>query len=172
LDLDKVTTVDELNLRLWSYVEAEYHTHPHSSLAGRTPLEVWESGAEDIRWPTDPAALEPAFHAHVERLARADSTVLWRGVCYEVPPYLRGRKVRLRYSLLDPSRISLIDSNVEIPIRPVNPRANAHRSRNTPPPPAPQAKPATGLNAPELVLQNFLKPSSAKEKDPQGGDNE
>jgi transposase InsO family protein len=172
LDLEKVTTVEELNLRLWSYVEGEYHTHPHTSLAGKTPLEVWESGAEDIRWPADPAALEPAFHAHVERLARTDSTVLWRGVCYEVPPYLRGYKVRLRYSLLDPSRISLIDSNVEIPIRPVNPRANAHRSRNTAPPPAPQAKPATGLNAPELVLQNFLKPSSAKEKDPQGGDNE
>jgi len=172
LDLEKVTTVEELNLRLWSYVEGEYHTHPHTSLAGKTPLEVWESGAEDIRWPLDPAALEPAFHAHVERLARSDSTVLWRGVYYEVPPYLRGRKVRLRYSLLDPSRISLIDSNVEIPIHPVNPRANAHRSRNTEAPPAPEAKPPTGLNAPELVLQNFLKPSSSKEEDPQGGDDE
>jgi len=162
LDLEKVTTVEELNLRLWSYVEGEYHTRPHASLSGKTPLEVWESGAEDIRWPSDPAALEAAFHAHVERLARSDSTVLWRGVFYEVPPYLRGRKVRLRYSLLDTSRVSLIDSNVEIPIRAVDPLANAHRSRSASAPPAPQPKPATGLNAPELVLDNFLKPSPSE----------
>lgn len=175
LDLEKVTTVEELNLRLWSYAEGEYHTRSHASLSGKSPLEVWESGADDIRWPSDPAALELAFHAHVERLARYDSTVLWRGVFYEVPPYLRGRKVRLRYSLLDTRRISLIDSNVEIPIRPVNPQANAHRSRTTSAPPAPQAKPATGLNAPELVLDNFLKPSSSKEpkeQNPKGGDDE
>ena len=176
LDLKKVTTVDELNLRLWSYVEGEYHTRPHASLSGKSPLEVWESGADDIRWPSDPASLEPAFHAHVERLARYDSTVLWRGVFYEVPPYLRGRKVRLRYSLLDTSRVSLIDSNVEIPIRPVNPIANAHRSRNTSPPAAPETKPVTGLNAPELVLDNFLKPSTSPEQPndptPKGGDDE
>lgn len=170
LDLQKVITVDELNLRLWSYVEGEYHTRPHAALSGKTPLEVWESGAEDIRWPPDPATLESAFYAPVDRLARADATVLWRGVFYEVPPYLRGRKVRLRYSLLDPARISLIDSNVEIPIRPVNARANAHRSRTPSPPPAPQPKPATGLNAPELVLQNFLKPSEKSQ--PTGGDDE
>lgn len=175
LDLEKVTTVDELNLRLWSYVEGEYHTRPHASLSGKTPLEVWESGADDIRWPSDPAALEPAFYAHVERLARYDSTVLWRGVFYEVPPYLRGRKVRLHYSLLDPRRLSLIDSNVEIPIRPVNPLANAHRSRYSSPPPAPKANPATGLNAPELVLENFLKPSSSEEleeQNPKKGDDD
>jgi putative transposase len=50
LDLQKVTTIDELNLRLWSYVEAEYHCEPHASLSGKTVLEVWESGADDIRW--------------------------------------------------------------------------------------------------------------------------
>jgi len=98
-----------------------------------------------------------------------------RGVFYEVPPYLRGRKVRLRYSLLDASRVSLVDSNVEIPIRPVNPIANAHRSRNTSPPAAPETKPPTGLNAPDLILDNFLKPSSSEEPEdptPEGGDDE
>lgn len=175
LDLAKVTTIEELNLRLWSWVEGEYHTRPHSSLSGKTPLEVWESGAEEIRWPSDPAALESAFYAQVERLARSDSTVLWRGVFYEVPPYLRGRKVRLRYSLLDPRRVSLLDANVEIPIRPVNPVANAHRSRHSSTPPAQEAPPATGLNAPELVLENFLKPASSEEPEegePEGGDDE
>ncbi len=108
LDTQQITTVDELNLRLWSYVEGEYHNRSHSSLSGKTPLEVWESGAEDIRWPSDPGWLEEAFHCQAERTTRNDSTVLWRGVFYEVPPYLRGRKVHLRYSLLDTARVSVV----------------------------------------------------------------
>jgi putative transposase len=115
MDLKKITSVDELNLRLWSYVEGEYHNRPHSSLSGKTPLQVWESGSDDIRWPSEPAGLERAFYAETVRLVRNDSTMLWRGVFYEVPPYLRGRKVRLRHSLLDPGRVSVMDANVEIP---------------------------------------------------------
>lgn len=161
LDLKTVITLDDLNLRLWSYVEGEYHVRPHASLSGKTPLEVWESGADDIRWPTDPACLEQAFHATVERLARNDSTVLWRGITYEVPPYLRGNKVRLRYSLLDTGRVSVVDSNVEIPLRPVNTVANAHRSRKVAPQVPTEAKPTTGLNAPDLILDSFLHPPLA-----------
>jgi len=129
LDAPSVSTLDDLNLRLWSFVEGEYHTRPHAALAGKTPLDVWDADAEDLRWPSAPAALEQAFHATVDRLARQDSTVLWRGVWYEVPPYLRGRTVRLRYSLLDAERVSVLDGAVEIPLRRVNPTANAQRSR-------------------------------------------
>jgi len=173
IDVRQVTTLDELNLRLWSYVEGEYHNHGHSSLSGRTPLEVWETGAGDIRWVSDPAWLEAAFHAHIERKARNDSTVLWRGVSYEVPPYLRGRTVRLRYSLLDPGRVSVLDGPNEIPLRPVDSIANAHRPRNIAPPAPPDPKPSTGLNAPNLMLDNFLRPQSPdSEKDPEGGDHE
>lgn len=163
LNLKEVITIDDLNLRLWSYVEGEYHTRPHSSLSGKTPLEVWESGADDVRWPSDPARLESSFHAEIERTARYDSTVMWRGVFYEVPPYMRGRKVRLRYSLLDSDRVSVVDSNVEIPLRRVNAVENAHRSRMTAPGPQPEQS-NTGLNAPDLMLKNFI--------DPEGGDDE
>jgi transposase InsO family protein len=160
LNLKEVTTIDELNLRLWSYVESEYHSRPHSSLSGQTPLEVWQSGSDDIRWVNDHSRLEQAFIGEVERTARNDSTVQWRGVFYEVPPYLRRCKVRLRYSLLDVTRVSLLDANTEIPLRIVNPVANAHRSRNVSTPAAASGeKPETGLNAPDLMLQNMIKPN-------------
>ncbi len=160
LNLKEVTTIDELNLRLWSYVESEYHSRPHSSLSGQTPLEVWQSDSDDIRWVNDHSRLEQAFIGEVERMARNDSTVQWRGVFYEVPPYLRRCKVRLRYSLLDVSRVSLLDANTEIPLRVVNPVANAHRSRNVSTPAADSGeKPETGLNAPDLMLQNMIKPN-------------
>ena len=183
LNLKEVTTIDDLNLRLWSYVEAEYHCRPHASLSGKTPLEVWECDADDIRWVSDHGVFEQSFFGEVERLARNDSTVQWRSIFYEVPPYLRRCKVRLRYSLLDTSRVSLLDGNVEIPLRVVNPVANAHRSRNVSRPAAPSEKPKTGLNAPDLMLENMIRPNpdrdrkspsnaQADSKDPEGGSHE
>ena len=183
LDLKTITTLDELNLRIWSYVEAEYHGRPHASLSGKTPLEVWESGAEDIRWVCDHSQLEEAFFGEVQRLVRNDSTVQWRGIFYEVPPYLRRCKVRLRYSLLDTSRVSLLDGNVEIPLRALNPVANAHRNRHASTPPTDEERLQTGLNAPDLMLENLIRPKSDQkedvptnsepdEKDPQGGSHE
>jgi len=156
LKLEEITTVDELNLRIWSYVESEYHHRPHASLAGKTPLEVWESGAGNVRWPSDPAELEKAFYGEVDRLARNDSTVQWRGSVYEVPPHLRRQTVRLRYSLLDSDRVSVLDRNVEIPIRLVEAEQNAHRFRAAhPPADLPPEKPRSGLNAPDLFLDHM-----------------
>jgi hypothetical protein len=179
LDLQNVTSIDELNLRIWSYVEAEYHCRPHASLSCKTPMEVWESGAEDIRWVTDHSRLEQSFVGEVDRLARNDSTVQWRNVFYEVPPYLRRSKVRLRYSLLNTGCVSLLDGNVEIPLRVVNPVANAHRSREVPRPVDPMSKPETGLNAPDLMLKKMTRPNQELEddspepdKDPDGGSHE
>jgi hypothetical protein len=64
--------------------------------------------------------------------------------------------------LLDTSRVSLLDGNVEIPLRAVNPVANAHRSRNVSVPPVPGDKPRTGLNAPDLILENMIRPNPAR----------
>jgi putative transposase len=165
LDLERVTTLDEFNLRLWTWVEMEYHRQTHSSLSGRTPLDVWESEAEQIRWVDDPNQLEQNFYAQVERLARNDSTVQWRGVFYEVPPYLRRQRVRLRYALLDPTHVSVLDGETEIPLRPVQPVENANRSRVGVTRGA-EPTPKTGLNAAELIL------ARAAGKDPQGGGDE
>jgi len=153
LDRERVTTLEEFNLRLWTWVETEYHHQPHASLSGRTPLEVWETEADQIRWVEDPSQLEQSFYGEVERLVRNDSTVQWCGVFYEVPPYLRGQRVRLRYALLDSTRVSLLDGATEIPLRPVQPAENAHRSRAAATQTAVDSdQPKTGLNAAELIL--------------------
>ena len=167
LNPKEVTTIDELNLRLWSYVESEYHCRPHASLSGKTPMQVWEEDAADIRWVSDHSVFEQVFFGEAERWARNDATIQWRGVFYEVPPYLRRRKVRFRYSLLSLNRLSLMDGNVEIPLRAVNPVANAHRSRDVAPRTVSDEKPKTGLNAPDLMLKNMIRPKTV-----QGEDNE
>jgi len=152
LDLERVTTLDEFNLRLWTWVETEYHRQPHASLSGRTPLEIWESEADQIRWAGDPQKLEQHFYGEAERFVRNDSTVQWRGAFYEVPPYLRRQKVRLRYALLDSTRVSVLDGGTEIPVRVVQPVANSSRSRAAVAHPVGDNPVKTGLNAAELIL--------------------
>lgn len=166
MDPDRVPTLDEFNLRLWTWVESQYHHQPHASLSGRTPLEVWESEADQIRWAEDHSQLEQNFYGEAERLVRNDSTVQWRGVFYEVPPYLRRQRVRLRYPLLDPTRVSVLDGRTEIPLRPVQPVENAHRSRTTGAPAVAGRAPKTGLNVAELIL------ARATGRNRQGGDDE
>jgi hypothetical protein len=58
-----------------------------------------------------------------------------------------------------------LDANVEIPLRVVDPVGNAHRHRNTSQPPAVE-KPKTGLNAPDLILENMIRPDPAQPQNP------
>jgi transposase InsO family protein len=167
MDMSEVTTIDEFNLRLWTWVETEYHRQPHSSLSGRTPLEVWESETDQIRWVEDHSQLDESFYGEVERLVRNDSTVQWRGIFYEVPPYLRRQRVRLRYALLDSTRVSVLDRTTEIPLRRVQPVDNATRSRVAASAAVTDGEtPKTGLNAAELIL------ARAAGIDPKGGRDE
>jgi hypothetical protein len=126
---------------------------------------VWEADADQIRWVEDHQQLEQNFYGEVERFARNDSTVQWRGVLYEVPPYLRRQRVRLRYALLDSTRVSVVDGGTEIPIRRVQPVDNSHRSRAAATAIAVDT-PKTGLNAAELIL------ARAAGIDPKGGGDE
>ena len=113
---------------------------------------------------SDHSQLEQAFYGEAVRFARNDSTVQWRGVFYEVPPYLRRQRVRLRYALLDSSRVSVLDGTTEIPLRRVQPADNAHRSRAAASAAAAVGDaPKTGLNAAELIL------ARAAGIDPEGG---
>jgi hypothetical protein len=170
LDLERVTTLEEFNLRLWTWVETEYHRQAHASLSGRTPLEVWESEADQIRWAGDPQQLEQNFYGEAERFVRNDSTVQWRGVFYEVPPYLRRQKVRLRYALLDSTRVSVLDGGTEIPVRRVQPVENSSRSRAAVARPIGDNPVKTGLNAAELILARAA--GIAPNAGPKGGNDE
>jgi hypothetical protein len=140
---------------LVTWAEEEYNQRPHSTLGGRKPLDVWNGDADEIQWVEDYSALEALFVGEVTRKALNDSTLSYRGTIYEVPTHLRGMKVTVRYSLLNPERIWVMDGDVEVPIRPVDPEANAQRTRKVASSPE-TPKPATGLNAAELLLDRVL----------------
>jgi len=158
LDVSKVKTIGALNVRIAAWIP-RYNQRPHSGLAGRTPLEVWEEDAETIRWIDDEAVLEAAFTATLERSVKNDSTCEVHGVTYEVPTHLRGRKVKIGYALLHPERLWVEDAGSRLPIRAVDARANDRRPRrgkNEKTTPAP--KEATGMNAVEDLLRRVTRP--------------
>jgi len=155
LDYGKVKTVDDLNLRITTWVEEEYNQRPHSGLGGRTPMDVWSRESDKVQWVEDYGALEVLFTARVTRKVLKDATVTFRGKIYEVPTHLRRRKVTLCYSVLNPERIWVMDGDTDVPIREVDPEANASRTRKGSKPEE-KPKPVTGLNAAELLLDKIL----------------
>jgi putative transposase len=160
LDLDHIRTLDDLNVRLSTWVSGEYNLRPHSGLGGRTPLDVFEEDADEIRFVDDHDALEAAFVARIERAVRHDSTCSVRGRTYEVPAHLRGRKVTLCYDVLRPAALWIDDAGTRVPVHIVDATANSRRVRVRPGA-TPEAPPApTGLNAVEGALGRLLRPKS------------
>jgi len=152
LDARRVKTIEDLNLRLMAWAEGDYNNRPHAGLDGRTPREVWEEGAGDVRWPEDASWLAQVFRGEAVRWARNDATISFEGSVYEVPGHLRRRSVTIRYSFLDPSRLWIVDGVTELPLKKVDPVANSRRRRHTAALVASSAPAPTGLNPVEQIL--------------------
>ncbi len=165
LDMTKVTTLDDLNVRLMTWVTSEYNQRPHAGISGRTPLSVFEEDADQIRFVEHPAELESAFDASLERTVKNDATCSFRGRIYEVPPHLRRRRITLRYKLLRPDSVWIEDGGTQVPLREVDPVANASRSRKRTATRSESPGPRTGLNAIEDLLGRTLRPSDGNDKD-------
>ena len=165
LDLEKIQRLDDLNLRLSTWVEGEYNTRAHSSLSGKSPLQVFEEDHDEIRWIEDAASVESAFTHSITRSVRLDSTCQIYGRIYEVPPALRGRSAEIHYSLLRPGQYWLLDGATRIPLREVDPEGNSGRARKGTPSEKKEkekSKP-TGLNPVEDFLKRITHPKKRKD---------
>jgi transposase InsO family protein len=70
LDPKHQRSVEELNDRLWIWIESVYHRSPHSAL-GRTPLARWQRDIEQIRQL---------------RICIVSSSIAWIAWCAGIPP--------------------------------------------------------------------------------------
>jgi transposase InsO family protein len=94
-------SLDALNRRLWAWVEAEYHHHPHRGLGDETPLDHWAMRADEVRLVGPDCDLDEICLFELKRRVQKDRTVSLQGVVYEVEASLVGQTVTLRF---DPSR--------------------------------------------------------------------
>lgn len=103
LDISRVANIDELNARLWAWIESVYHTRPHAGLdkldsnEHQTPIARWRQDLNHVRPLTTAIAerLDDIFCHYVVRTVRKDGSVSWDGNFFEVHHHLIGEKVTL-----------------------------------------------------------------------------
>jgi len=96
LDERLITSLDDLNARLWAWLEQVYHRSPHTGLDGLTPLARYQQDLPAIRTLGPRAATLDALFLHrVSRAVRKDGTVSYLGARFEVPFEFSGKTVRL-----------------------------------------------------------------------------
>jgi putative transposase len=97
LVIDPVHTLEELNQRLWRWIESQYHQRPHSALEGQTPAERFAQRAVHLRTADPQTDWEALFLTRAQRRVRLDATFSLEGQLWEVPLHLRGQLIQVRF---------------------------------------------------------------------------
>ena len=139
--LGSVSSLHDVNVRLWAYLDAHYHIAPHASLLGKSPAAVFQSvpPAPD---QLDEAKLREALTTRTRTRVRKDTTVTSGGKVYELDAgHLAGRLVTLGRCLVDLDQAPWVEvEGRRFDLRPVDAVKNSRRKR----PPRKSAKEASG----------------------------
>ena len=107
LIIEPAHTLEELNARLWRWIESEYHQRPHSALNGQTPAERFAQRALNLRVADAHTDWEALFLSRTERRVRMDATFSLEGQLWEVPLHLRGQVIQVRFNPFDWRRVEI-----------------------------------------------------------------
>lgn len=105
LDRKQTLSLDQLNERLWAWLDS-YHRTEHSSL-GTTPLLRWQRDIEQIRQLPPATDFRRLFFHRLDRLVRRDCTFQLQNRFYEAPPHLTGQTIEARFDPLDPASVEI-----------------------------------------------------------------
>ena len=136
LALKSIHNLDDLNARLWAWIEEYYHQNPHSGLSElMTPINRWRQDLLHIR-PIGNLAptIDEIFYHRIKRFVRKDGTLTWDGDRFEVPYESVGDTV---YLVVNPHnqtahRIESKDGVVLGAVTKLDPIANLNRKRQRP----------------------------------------
>jgi transposase InsO family protein len=106
LDPKILLSLEQLNERLWHWIDTIYHRSEHSAL-GTTPLLRWQRDIERVRQLPPATDLRRLFFHRVHRLVRRDSTFLLKHRFFEAPPHLAGKKIEVRFDPLDLTQLEI-----------------------------------------------------------------
>lgn len=131
-----VLTLDDLNARLWLWIERIYHQRQHAGLDKQvTPLQRWQNDLPQVRQLGALAAkLDQYFYHRIKRKVRKDGIVSYENCLFEVPYELSGQTI---YLVIDPHPqdakwVESLDYEYLGPVHLLDKRANCHRSRQRP----------------------------------------
>jgi putative transposase len=103
LKFEPACDLEQLNGRLWDWLENHYHNRVHSALEGQSPRQRFATG----RLRPLPENWRALFCERISRRVRLDATVALESQLWEVPVHLRGRQVELRRDPFEPTRIEV-----------------------------------------------------------------
>jgi putative transposase len=132
LELRYVQDLHDLNVRLWAWIEREYHERACKTLGGLTPIQRWQKDILNIQpLGNFTHTLDALFYHRHKRKVRKDATVLYNGQYFEVPYELTDKTVML---VVDPHQKRAIQVESEAglflgPVTPLNAVANLRRRR-------------------------------------------
>lgn len=160
LELDKIKSLEELNLLFWQWLEEDYQRKIHSSL-GLSPLDYFLSQADRVRLFPDPALLNEYFLLRVRRKINHDATFSLENILYETEQKLANTRVEVRYEpewLKNPARpVFLYQDGLKIgEARQVNFFANAQLQRRGSGRPPQKSKPLSENEPPPPHLETTL----------------
>ena len=149
LDRKQTLTLEELNERLWAWLDV-YHRTEHSSL-GTTPLLRWQRDIEHIRQLPPATDFRRLFFHRLDRVVRRDCTFQLQNRYYEAPPHLVGETIEARFDPLDPAMVEIyFQGKPQGVARLVDPVVNGQL-------PSPKSSPApaepTGINFVDLLIK-------------------
>lgn len=166
LILENVNGIDDLNARLWAWLEEVYHRRPHSGLSNKqTPIERWRQELTQVQSLGHHAQqLDDYFCHRVKRLVKKDGSVSWNGQAFEVPYALVGRKVFL---VVDPHekkalKVTSLEGEPLGSVHPLDKHDNLNRQRQRPsttvnPSTQGASSPAPTISAVEQAYQQHQK---------------
>jgi putative transposase len=106
LDPQVLLSLEQLNERLWHWLDSVYHRRDHSALQ-TTPLLRWQRDIDHIRQLPPSTDLRRLFFHRADRLVRRDSTFLLHNHFFEAPPELAGQRIEVRFDPLDLAHVEI-----------------------------------------------------------------
>lgn len=156
INIQSIQGIEDLNARLWVWIEQVYHQRPHQGLNNQTPLGTWQKDLVHIQQPGSIAQnLDHVFYHRLSRYVRKDGTVLWEGRFFEVPYELSGQNVML---VFDPhtKKVLWVESEDGEHLgvaTPLDAKANNYRYRQRPDLIVPA--PARHINTVDLAYKQY-----------------
>jgi putative transposase len=151
LDRKQTLSLEDLNERLWAWIDNAYHRTEHSSL-GTTPLVRWQRDIEHVRQLPPATDLRRLFFHRLNRLVRRDCTFLLQNCYYEAPPQLVGETIQVRFDPLDAVSVEIyFQGKPQGMARLVDPVINGQLPSDKPSKAA--APEPTGINFVDLLIK-------------------
>ena len=123
------TSLHDINVRLWAFVDRHYHNAPHAGLMGKSPASAFAARQRaDVRLTEEQLAL--ALTMRSRRNVARDSTLSIGGQVYETDAgFLAGKTVTVARCHLGEQAPWVEHEEKRFTLRPVDAVANAHRRR-------------------------------------------